>query len=238
MVPLMNEVEAVEQVECSRNISLLLLDAVMRVAKLKKVCRLPNISVEHTPPCTAIVHHYRMADQLSSEKVAISAPNIHLMNGITASNFKAEKLRILSHIPGALRRPPSDNDLNIFSIAPRTISFKESELCAIKTDVPGVSDTFLMLNVLSGDECNQLISVAETIGYCHDAVEGIDNIVLFADNSLLSPIFERCRHLLPQKGLMGINSRFRFFRYSKGAVYRPHIGKILCFVVPSFADYN
>ena len=224
MVPIMCGVEAVEQVGCSRNISLLLLDAVMRVAKLKDDCTSTNISAEYAPPCTAIVHHYQMADQLSFVNVTIPAPNLHLMDSMTSSSFKAEKIRVLSHVPGALRRPPSDNDLNIFSIAPRTISFKETELCALRTDIPGVPDTFLIRNVLSVDECNQFVSVAETIGFSHDAVEGIDNIVLYADNSLLSPIFERCRHLLPQIGLMGINSRFRFFRYSKGAVYRPHIG--------------
>ena len=143
-----------------------------------------------------------------------------------ANNFKAQKVKFMSHVPGALRRPPSEIDLDIFSLAPNTVSFGQMERPLNRVDVPEVPGTFLMQNVLTNEECLQLISVAEAIGYSHDAVAGIDNIVLFADDSILVPIFQRCRHLLPQKGLRGINSRFRFFRYRKGAVYRPHIGEI------------
>lgn len=219
--------EAEEGIHYRRNISLLLLDAVMRVANLKNTARVTDTSVVHALPSTVVIHHYQMTYE-SSCVMKIRSPSSRSFPkcDIADSAYRTEKVRVLSHVPGAQRRPPSETDLNIFSISPRTITFERMESSARRLDVPGVFNTFLMQNVLSSDECNQLIYIAETIGYSHDAVEGIDNIVLYADDSLLSPIFERCRHLLPQEGLMGINSRFRFFRYRKGAVYRPHIGKV------------
>eukprot|EP00596_Hydrurales_sp_CCMP1899_P000668 CAMPEP_0119033850 /NCGR_PEP_ID=MMETSP1177-20130426/914_1 /TAXON_ID=2985 /ORGANISM="Ochromonas sp, Strain CCMP1899" /LENGTH=520 /DNA_ID=CAMNT_0006990919 /DNA_START=129 /DNA_END=1691 /DNA_ORIENTATION=+ len=183
-----------------RNMSLLLLDAVMRVAHVKKGLH-PNVMKDL--PSTAIIHHLQMNHESSN---SLYKPNLDF-------RLSSESYKVLSHVPGALRRPPSDTDLNIFSLAP----------ACTKINVPKVAGTFLLQNVLSAEECSQIIATAEAIGYSHDAVEGIDNIVLYADDSLNLPIFERCRHLLPQEGLLGINTRFRLFRYRQGAVYRPHI---------------
>lgn len=51
--------------------------------------------------------------------------------------------------------------------------------------------------------------------------------VWYADDSLLGPLYERVRSLLPQElgggALAGINARWRLYRYSPGAVYRPHV---------------
>lgn len=196
-----------------RNMSLLLLDAVMRVANVKK-CPHPNSM--NDLPSTAITHHLQMCNELSSN--SLYKPNLNF-------RLSSESYQVLSHVPGALRRPPSDTDLNIFSLSPGTISFKPPQALCTRIDIPKVAGTFLLQNVLSAEECSQIIATAEAIGYSHDAVEGIDNIVLYADDSLNLPIFERCRHLLPQEGLLGINTRFRLFRYRQGAVYRPHIGK-------------
>lgn len=138
--------------------------------------------------------------------------------------FTSGSVEVVSHVPGASRRPPSDTDLNIYTMAPGSISFPTNSLPSKRCDIENVVGAFLIQNVLSVNECCQLTAAAEAIGFAHDAVAGIDNIVLYADESLLNPIFERCRQHLPQEGLMGINSRFRFFRYTKGAVYRPHIG--------------
>jgi hypothetical protein len=202
----------------SRNMSLLLLDAVMRVAHVKKSLH-PNVIKDL--PSTAIIHHLQMCHESSSN--SLYKPNLDF-------RLSSESYKVLSHIPGALRRPPSDTDLNIFSLAPGTISFKPPQVVCTRIDIPKVAGTFLLQNVLSAEECSQIIATAEAIGYSHDAVEGIDNIVLYADDSLNLPIFERCRHLLPQEGLLGINTRFRLFRYRQGAVYRPHIGKYTYFL--------
>ena len=216
---------AEDTVNDRKNISLLLLDAVMRVALDKNVVR--SATNKKHLPSTAVIHQYQMSEEPPVIQSACASSEGDLCRetySSSSSAFKAERVRVVSHVPGASRRPPSSADLNIFTMAPRSISFVSMTTPALRVDVEKVNGTFLMQNVLSKEECSQLIAAAEAIGYSHDAVEGIDNIVLFADDSLINPIFERCRHLLPQRGLVGINSRFRFFRYAEGAVYRPHIG--------------
>jgi hypothetical protein len=90
----------------------------------------------------------------------------------------------------------------------------------------------VLLNVLSHAECAQLIACASTMGYTPDAVDGIDNVVWLADASLLQPITERVQRLMPVlegrthgacETFCGVNARWRLFKYSPGAVYRPHI---------------
>jgi hypothetical protein len=168
---------------------------------------------------------------------------------------------VLLCVPGPLRRPPSGVDLNIYQLAPGTIAFDHQTRPvppARRVDVPGLANVFLMENVLSKGDCQRLIAAAEAIGYVADAAEGIDNIQLYAEDSLLLPVFERCRALLPpsfgaatgaatgtgtgtgtgaatgagpgagavgasDNKLVGINARWRFFRYYQHAVYRPHI---------------
>ena len=209
-----------------KNTSLLLLDAVMRVALPKKIIKTPEISKKLVIPSKAAIHHHLTTchSNLTEKKVPSSTESTSISDNF-GSKFLSEKVKVLSHVKGACRRPPSDTDLNIFTMAPQSITFTSQLITPKRVDIEKVTGTFLMQNVLSYEECSQLICAAEAIGYSHDAVAGIDNIVLCADDSLLSPIFTRCRHLLPQDGLVGINSRFRFFRYKQGAVYRPHIGK-------------
>lgn len=108
--------------------------------------------------------------------------------------------------------------------------FKDCNICkgVCRDEVEGVKGAILLSNVLSSTECEQLIRCAEMLGYYDDAVEGIEALVWIADKSFLQPIFERCKNMLPQqavngKKVAGINPRLRFFRYQKGAVYRPHI---------------
>ena len=85
----------------------------------------------------------------------------------------------------------------------------------------------LLSHVLSPPECTRLISLAETLGYTPDAVPGIDCLQVLAGGTLLSPLFERVKPLLPPilsgTRLVGLNARWRCFRYTPGVCYRPHI---------------
>jgi hypothetical protein len=209
-----------------KNTSLLLLDAVMRVALTKNINKTQEINKKFVIPSKAVINHHLTTCHGNLIEQKVLSPTVYTsISDNFGPKFLSEKVKVLSHVKGACRRPPSDTDLNIFMMAPQSISFTSHILIPMRVDIEKVAGTFLMQNVLSTEECSQLICAAEAIGYSHDAVAGIDNIVLCADDSLLSPIFNRCRHLLPQEGLVGINSRFRFFRYKQGAVYRPHIGE-------------
>ena len=208
-----------------KNTSLLLLDAVMRVASTKKH-NPGTLDAQGLPSLATVNYHLTTFDRsLDEVETAISVEECELIKRKFSEEFVANSVKVISHVPGHSRRPPSETDLNIFSMAPNSIIFVHRAVTQRKRDVAKVAGTFLIQNVLSNNECAQLIAAAEAIGFSHDAVAGIDNIVLYADDSLLLPIFERTRDFLPQIGLVGINARFRFFRYRQGAVYRPHIGE-------------
>ena len=208
-----------------KNTCLLLLDAVMRVALTKKGDFEAHKSLKL--PTVAIVNQHLTTFDMSPDEVeeAISVEECEIITQKFDKTFVTDSVKVISHVPGPSRRPPSETDLNIFTMAPHSINLMPRAIKQRKRDVEKVAGTFLIQNVLSSKECSQLIAAAEAIGFSHDAVAGIDNIVLYADDSLLLPIFERTRDSLPQPGLVGINSRFRFFRYRQGAVYRPHIGE-------------
>lgn len=137
-------------------------------------------------------------------------------------------VRVISHVPGPERRPPSSDDLNVYMTSPRSILFNDAQSPPpTRHDVPGVPGAFLLSHVLSPCEYAQLVHTAEGIGYTRDGIDGIGALVWLADASLLDPIFTRVQALLPQTiagcAVKGINARWRLFRYSPGAVYRPHI---------------
>lgn len=140
------------------------------------------------------------------------------------------KLRIVHTTKGDQRKPPSKTDLNIYMTSPNIVNFNENnndKPDPTRHDIPHVPGAFLISKVLTVLECKQLITIAEKIGYIPDAVDGIDNIQWLADETLVNPIFERCKKLIPEtingKKLASINARWRLFRYTPGAVYRPHI---------------
>ena len=145
----------------------------------------------------------------------------------------ARGLRVLSHVPGPQRRPPSADDLRIYATAPGAIRFDAEHARAerggalARHDVPGVPGAFLLPGVLARAECSQLLHAAEAIGFARDGIDGIGAVVWLADESLLAPVFARVRALLPPRvggcALRGLNARLRLFRYGAGAVYRPHI---------------
>lgn len=128
----------------------------------------------------------------------------------------------------------------------------------IKTPLPYVQDSFLLENVLHPTECDRLIAAAEIAGYKPDEpIAGQPGASILAhacvwmvDNKLERTIFDRVKEFLPlhyeehhngQGGgvvetlqPLGLNRRFRFYRYVPGRYYRPHIGKccdISCYLL-------
>ncbi|KAL7540751.1 hypothetical protein ACHAXR_010349, partial [Thalassiosira sp. AJA248-18] len=119
-------------------------------------------------------------------------------------------------------------------------------LPVVKTPLPYVQDSFLLENVLSPAECDRLIASAETAGYHPDEpLAGQPGASILAhacvfvvDHQLERTIFERVKEFLPsyeqtkqKQDLpdietfkpLGLNRRFRFYRYLPGRYYRPHI---------------
>jgi len=96
--------------------------------------------------------------------------------------------------------------------------------------------TYQLLNVLSQQECQQFIKLSETLGYLPDAAVSLprsirhnDNIVWVTDEQTDTIIWQRVQLLVSQnlamfgdKKPLGINARFRFYRYTKGDYFKPH----------------
>ncbi|MGI2177236.1 2OG-Fe(II) oxygenase family protein [Shewanella frigidimarina] len=121
----------------------------------------------------------------------------------------------------------NDNGAELALSAPSTVSKKPL------TDVPGA---FQLLNVLSADECQRLISVSETMGFLPDAAVSLprnvrhnDSLTWVVDNTTERLIWDRISGVMTDdlgifegKAALGLNNRFRFYRYNEGDYFKPH----------------
>jgi len=106
------------------------------------------------------------------------------------------------------------------------------ERCAVD-NVPGA---FQLLGVLSADECERLLELSESLGYLEDAAVSLprdirhnDSFTWVADDATCELIWQRCRKLVLDdsdynagKAALGLNARFRFYRYREGDFFAPH----------------
>ncbi|MCL1059173.1 oxidoreductase [Shewanella gelidimarina] len=100
-------------------------------------------------------------------------------------------------------------------------------------DVPGA---FQIFNVLSKDECNRLIAISEQLEFLPDAAVSLprsvrhnDSLTWIVDPKTDGTIWQRVAHLMDDRqGIfngdkaLGINARFRFYRYSQDDYFKPH----------------
>lgn len=103
-----------------------------------------------------------------------------------------------------------------------------------RTDIPHVPGAFQLLNVLSDRSCGQFVHLSETLGYQEDApvslsrrVRHNSNLNWIVDESIDGPIWERCKGLFETSSFsgrrpLGLNARFRFYRYGEGDFFAPH----------------
>ncbi|MFZ3194144.1 MAG: 2OG-Fe(II) oxygenase [Moraxellaceae bacterium] len=92
--------------------------------------------------------------------------------------------------------------------------------------------------VFTAEECQQFIDVSEQKGYeaatitlgrnhfeLRTEVRNNDRVI-YDDPQLAEQLFVRLRDLLPAKlhgwDLVGLNERFRFYRYQSGQTFKPH----------------
>ena len=92
------------------------------------------------------------------------------------------------------------------------------------------------MNVLTIDECQDLIEASETMGYLPDAAVSLprhirhnDNLVWVVDDRTERCIWQRVATLVQEdkaryrdQAALGLNARFRFYRYSTGDYFQPH----------------
>jgi hypothetical protein len=105
-----------------------------------------------------------------------------------------------------------------------------------RVEVETVPGAFQLLNVLSRSECKQLISLSESLGYLQDAAVSLprsvrhnDSLTWVADDTTTDIIWQRCQPMMTDtqgifngKQALGLNGRFRFYRYQAGDYFSPH----------------
>ena len=118
--------------------------------------------------------------------------------------------------------------------APGNIEFESHPAVqATRRDIAEVPGSFQLLNVLTEDECDQFVRTTDELGYHLDApvslphsVRHNTNLNWIVDESIDSPIWARCDSLIPEKVMgesaLGLNARFRFYRYAGGDYFKPH----------------
>ncbi|KAL7416706.1 hypothetical protein BDY24DRAFT_433048 [Mrakia frigida] len=152
----------------------------------------------------------------------------------------------LDTTPGPSRRPPNLFPAIVYHAAtPTDLAFAPSSgATPVLHHVPGVPGAMLITDVLSKNECIDLVSMSESVGMIEDKPVGgsaaelnsilAHNLILLAPPQLIDPLFARVQNLLPSHlpvpagskssgALVGINRRFRIYRYKEGSVYRPHV---------------
>lgn len=102
-----------------------------------------------------------------------------------------------------------------------------------RDDIPGACQ---LQGLLSKHECETFIQTTEMLGFTEDAsvslprsVRHNENLVWVVDEKTHDIIWERCRRFIQEhkadfggKRPLGLNRRFRFYKYAKGDHFRPH----------------
>ena len=105
-----------------------------------------------------------------------------------------------------------------------------------RIEIEAVAGAFQLLNVLSSSECEQLIGLSESLGYLPDAAVSLPrsvrhnySLTWVADDLTTDIIWQRCQSLMninpetfDNKLALGLNARFRFYRYQACNYFSPH----------------
>ncbi|SDA01382.1 BZ3500_MvSof-1268-A1-R1_Chr10-1g02614 [Microbotryum saponariae] len=146
----------------------------------------------------------------------------------------AKAFRLLQTTPGPERLPPNHHPAYQYTSQPGSIPLDlEPATLASRAEVPNVPGAFILLDILSPDECKTILAGAESVGFSPDRPLGPQTSVLahnlywLADKEFICRLDSRILHLLPPEidggKLVGINARFRVYRYVPGSIYRPHL---------------
>jgi len=141
---------------------------------------------------------------------------------------------VICHEVAHERTPPNRFDLDIYTCAPDVLLFDEPPSNTVRQHpLPGVEGAFVLSDVFSSSECDQIRLASEKIGYRPDVPltsaldERAANVVLFATEQQNDTLFSRVKDSLPQQmdghQLFGINRRWRLYRYQEGNLYRKHL---------------
>ncbi|CAG23505.1 oxidoreductase [Photobacterium profundum] len=105
-----------------------------------------------------------------------------------------------------------------------------------RVEVPNVPGAFQLRDVLLPEEVTRILDAANQLGFTEDAAVSLprkvrhnSNLNLIVDPATLELIWQRCQaHFVDKyshfagKAPLGINGRFRFYRYEEGDYFKMH----------------
>ena len=139
---------------------------------------------------------------------------------------------------GADRKPPNLHPLTIHTSAAGAIRLDGSHAAARSIPVPFVPGAFLIQDLFAAGESRAVIEAGEAVGYDPDEPAGGTSaaqkksilahaFVWCTDSDFIEEVWRRVRPLMPVlpggHRPLGLNRRWRCYRYVPGSVYRPHI---------------
>ena len=193
----------------------------------------------------AVTNHGLNARRMGTDDeddVDLPSEDLIKSNALIVYQEKAELRKPPNHYDLLLHYIPDNNNMNSDGIMKFDERKDSSNDHVVRHDVPFVNGGFVLENVLSAKECQQLIHVATALGYRYDHPitlvnpTGIDSCEWFINNTIHDTIYNRVKQHLPKTMggesctnngggalLHSINKRWRFFQYNQNCVYRPHI---------------
>ena len=157
----------------------------------------------------------------------------------SCSGSMKDGFRIIDTTPGAERKPPNLHPAILYTSMDDTILLSSGAAKTTHQKHPVVPNLHLLKDVLSPEECTQIIAAGETLGFEPDApirAEGEESSILahnfywIVDPAFCSKLWSRVEAFIPKevggRKVQGLNRRFRVYRYVPGAEYRAHIGKL------------
>lgn len=149
-----------------------------------------------------------------------------------------EQFKIIENTPGPLRKPPNHHPAILYASNDNAIPLSEDALETSIEHHPVVPDLALIMNVLSPEECKNIVAAGEAIGFLPDAPvkdgDSEDHSVLahnfywLVDEAFSKKLWDRVQPYVPKhvegRKARCLNRRFRVYRYVPGAEYRCHIG--------------
>ena len=140
---------------------------------------------------------------------------------------------------GSDRKPANQHDMILYSShkTPFAIPLNPPTEPTISIPVPNLPGVTVLKNILSVQECCDIVSASESIGFTPDKPSGgsakemnsvlAENFFYLADSELVDRVYQRALPFLPPfvngQAIAGMNSRWRVYKYTPGSIYRPHI---------------
>ncbi|KAG4418135.1 hypothetical protein IFR04_008728 [Cadophora malorum] len=147
-----------------------------------------------------------------------------------------DQFRIIETTPGLQRKPANLHPAILHASNDDAILLSPNPPKSTHHKHPIVPNLHLLKDILSPNECEQIIAAAEMIGFTPDApirAEGEESSILahnfywVVDNAFCNKLWARVSAFVPVdvggKKVRGLNRRFRVYRYVPGAEYRAHI---------------